>query len=222
MTDFANLDMTRRQRTGMGESVYAPGKTAAQLLEIMRRFYASGARTLATKCSPEQANVFEGSGLPVEYDPTSRLLKMECGAPVSPLVGKVAVCCGGTADIPVAEEAAQTSEFFGAAVERYFDVGVAGIHRLLERIEHIRSSQVVIAVAGMEGALPGVVAGLVSSPVVAVPTSVGYGASFDGLAPLLTMMNACAEGVAVVNIDNGFGAGVYACRILAVKGGSNG
>ena len=132
----------------------------------------------------------------------------------------MAVCTGGTSDIPVAEEAARTAEYFGSRVERIYDVGVAGIHRLLANTEHLRAANCIIAVAGMEGALPGVVAGLVDKPVLAVPTSVGYGAHFHGLSPLLTMLNSCAEGIAVVNIDNGFGAGYMATQInrLAVKG----
>ena len=132
--------------------------------------------------------------------------------------GKVAVCTGGTADIPVAEEAAKTIEFFGAEADRHYDVGVAGLHRLLARVDQIREADIVIAAAGMEGALGSVVAGLTDAPVIAIPTSVGYGASFEGIAPLLAMLNSCAEGMSVVNIDNGFGAGVLACRILRMKG----
>ena len=136
-------------------------------------------------------------------------------------MGAVAVCCAGTSDLPVAEEAALTAEFFGARVERLYDVGVAGLHRLLAKEEKLRSVNAVIAVAGMEGALGSVVTGLVSVPVIAVPTSVGYGASFEGIAPLLTMLNSCAEGISVVNIDNGFGAGYLAAQInrLIVNGG---
>ena len=152
-------------------------------------------------------------GLPVQYDATSRTLLLPGRTPAT-LPGLVAVCTGGTADIPVAEEAARTAEFFGACVERFYDVGVAGLHRLLGSMEAIRRANVVIAVAGMEGALGSVIAGLVKAPVIAVPTSVGYGASLEGLAPLLSMLNSCAEGLSVVNIDNGFGAAVQACRIL--------
>ena len=131
-------------------------------------------------------------------------------------LGPVAVCCAGTADLPVAEEAAQTLEFYGVKVNRHFDVGIAGLHRLLSKIGDIRKSKIVIAVAGMEGALPGVIAGLVKSPVIAVPTSVGYGTSFGGISALLTMLNSCAEGVTVVNIDNGFGAAIAALRMLQI------
>ncbi|MEG2076685.1 MAG: nickel pincer cofactor biosynthesis protein LarB, partial [Victivallaceae bacterium] len=151
--------------------------------------------------------------LPLEYDAVSRILVLS-GTPPPHLPGLVAICTGGTADIPVAEEAARCVEFFGASAQRFYDVGVAGIHRLFAHLEQIRRADVVVAVAGMEGALGGVLARLVTAPVVAVPTSVGYGASFGGIAPLLTMLNSCAEGMSVVNIDNGFGAGVLACRIL--------
>lgn len=210
---FAKLDLSRFARTGMSETVYAPGKTGGQLLKILQSFRAAGQSALASRCSSEQAE-FVSRDLPdAVYDPVSRLLTLETGA-VPKITGTVAVCTGGTADLPVAEEAAGTAAFFGADVERYFDVGIAGLHRLLAKIEAIRRADVVIAVAGMEGALAGVIAGLVEVPVIAVPTSVGYGASFQGIAPLLTMLNSCAEGVSVVNIDNGFGAAVLACRIL--------
>ena len=210
---FAKLDMTRAARTGLGETVYCPGKTPEQLLSIMRAFCETGTPALGTKCSPEQAEFLKRDGIPVDYDPVSRILCSTWGT-VPDLNGLVAVCTGGTADIPVAEEAARTAEFFGAKVGRHFDVGVAGLHRLLARIEEIRQADVVIAVAGMEGALGSVLAGLVEAPLVAVPTSVGYGASFRGVAPLLAMLNSCAEGMSVVNIDNGFGAGVLACRMI--------
>ncbi len=210
---FAKLDMTRSARTGLGETVYCPGKTPEQLLSIMRAFREAGTPALGTKCSPVQAEFLRQDGIPVEYDPVSRILCSTWGN-MPELNGSVAVCTGGTADIPVAEEAARTAEFFGAKVGRHFDVGVAGLHRLLARIEEIRRADVVIAVAGMEGALGSVLAGLVEAPLVAVPTSVGYGASFNGVAPLLAMLNSCAEGMSVVNIDNGFGAGVLACRMI--------
>ena len=171
----------------------------------MHAFREAGTPALGTKCSPAQAEFLKQDGIAVEYDPVSRILKSTWGS-IAELHGLVAVCTGGTADIPVAEEAARTAEFF--------DVGVAGLHRLLARIEEIRRADVVIAVAGMEGALGSVLAGLVESPLVAVPTSVGYGASFGGVAPLLAMLNSCAEGMSVVNIDNGFGAGVLACRMI--------
>lgn len=210
---FARLDMTRRDRTGLGETVFAPGKTPEQLAGILRAFRDAGTPVLTTKCSPEQCEFVRENGLEVRYDPVSRLLFSTWGT-VKPLGGTVAVCTGGTADIPVAEEAAGTAEFFGLRVIRCFDVGIAGLHRLLSRIDEIRQADVVIAVAGMEGALGSVIAGLVPCPVIAVPTSVGYGAAFSGLAPLLSMLNSCAEGMSVVNIDNGFGAAVQAVRIV--------
>lgn len=210
---FAKLDMTRSERTGLGETVYCPGKTAEQLAKIMRAFQMAGTRALGTKCSPEQFAFLRAQSIPVEYDATSKLLTSPWGK-AQELNGLVAVCTGGTADIPVAEEAARTAEFFGAKVERHFDVGVAGLHRLLSKIDEIRKADVVVAVAGMEGALGSVLAGLVEAPLVAVPTSVGYGASFGGVAPLLAMLNSCAEGMSAVNIDNGFGAGVLACRMI--------
>lgn len=214
---FAKLDSSRCHRTGINETIYCPGKTDAQLVEILRSFEKQGLCVLGTRCTPLQAKIVKEAGLAVRYDETSKIIILPVGKRVK-LVGKVAVCTGGTADLPVAEETAQVAEFLGAEVERYYDVGVAGIHRLFARLEKIRQTQVVIAVAGMEGALPSVIAGLVEAPVIAVPTSVGYGASFNGLTPLLTMLNSCAEGVSVVNIDNGFGAAVLACKILRMIG----
>ena len=210
---FAKLDMSRRERTGLGETVYAPGKTCEQLAKIMRAFADANECALATRCTPEQAAFVQNAGVAVEYDAVSRTLRSTWGTPLH-ADGTVAVCTGGTADIPVAEEAARTVEFFGATAARFYDVGVAGLHRLMAKIEEIRKADVVIAVAGMEGALGSVLTGLVRTPVIAVPTSVGYGASFGGIAPLLSMLNSCAEGMAVVNIDNGFGAAVMAMRII--------
>lgn len=209
---FAKLDFQRELRRGFGEVVYCPGKTNSQLLAIMRAFRDKGHSVLGSRCSPEQYAYLCENDLHLRYDACSRLLVHKSGE-TSPAIGNVAVCTGGTADMPVAEEAAQTAEFFGAVVQRHYDVGVAGIHRLLSKVDEIRKANAIIAVAGMEGALGGVVAGLVDVPVIAVPTSVGYGASFEGLAPLLTMLNSCAEGMSVVNIDNGFGAGYLAAQI---------
>lgn len=212
--EFAKLDLSRPERTGMPETVYCAGKTGGQLVGILRAFAERGVAVLATKCSPQQAEMVQSEGLPVRYDAMSRVLAL--GDPKGSRLGKVAVCTGGTSDMPVAEEAAQTASFFGAEVARFYDIGVAGLHRLLASLGDIRKADVVIAVAGMEGALASVVAGLVGCPVIAVPTSVGYGAAFQGLAPLLGMLTSCAEGVTVVNIDNGFGAAVAACRMLGV------
>lgn len=212
--EFAKLDLSRPKRIGMPETIYCAGKTGEQLVGILRAFAERGMAVLATKCSPQQAEIVQAEGLSVRYDAMSRVLAL--GESRSPRLGKVAVCTGGTSDMPVAEEAAQTASFFGAEVVRFYDIGVAGLHRLLTSLDDIRRADVVIAVAGMEGALASVVAGLVGCPVVAVPTSVGYGATFQGLAPLLGMLTSCAEGVTVVNIDNGFGAAVAACRMLGV------
>lgn len=213
---FAKLDLSRRERTGMDETVYCPGKSKEQLAEIFKAFKQNGCDAIGSKCSREQFDFLTASGIPATYDAVSKVVSLRC-KPVKSLPGKIAVCTAGTADLPIAEEAARVAEFAGAKVERFFDVGIAGLHRLLSKLEKIRESDVVIAVAGMEGALAGVIAGLVKSPVVAVPTSVGYGSSFRGITPLLTMLNTCAEGVSVVNIDNGFGAAVFACRILMQK-----
>ncbi|MBP5511079.1 MAG: nickel pincer cofactor biosynthesis protein LarB [Kiritimatiellae bacterium] len=210
---FAKLDFAREARTGFGETVFCPGKTETQLVAILEAFSKANRPVLCTKCSAGQFHAVKNAGLFVEYDEVSRILISVWAKPPS-LSGSVAVCTGGTADVPVAEEAARTASFFGAAVQRQYDVGVAGLHRLLGRIEEIRKADAVIAVAGMEGALGSVLAGLVEAPVVAVPTSVGYGASFGGVAPLLSMLNSCAEGMTVVNIDNGFGAAAFACRML--------
>ena len=209
---FARLDFSRRERTGFGETVFGAGKTPGQLADIFSAFAEKHLSVLATRVTKEQADAVAAAGLKVKYDAEGRLLVLP--GRVGRLPGRVAVLTGGTADIPVAEECAGTIEFFGGKVDRFFDVGVAGLHRLLGVIDDVRKADVVIAVAGMEGALPSVVSGLVASPVVAVPTSVGYGAGAGGVAAALAMLNSSAEGVSVVNIDNGFGAAVVACRML--------
>lgn len=214
---FAKLDLTRSQRTGQSETIFCPGKTKEQLAEIFQAFQEENIGVLGTKCSAEQADFLKQNGAAVSWDSQSKILTSEWGIrPVLP--GKVAICTGGTADIPVAEEAAKTVEFLGAEVVRFYDIGVAGLHRLLGQIEKIREADIVIVAAGMEGALGSVIAGLTDAPIIAIPTSIGYGASFEGIAPLLAMLNSCAEGMSVVNIDNGFGAAVLACRILRMKG----
>ena len=214
---FAKLDLTRSRRTGQSETVFCPGKTKEQLAGIMRAFQQENIAVLGTKCSAEQADFLKREQIPVTWNPQSGLIASEWGKRAE-LSGKIAICTGGTADIAAAEEAAGTAEFLGAEVDRFYDVGVAGLHRLLSHIEKIREADVVIVAAGMEGALGSVVAGLTEAPVIAIPTSIGYGASFEGIAPLLAMLNSCAEGMSVVNIDNGFGAAVLACRILRMKG----
>ena len=212
-TPFARLDFARADRTGFGETVFGAGKTPEQLVKIFASFAQRSLPVLATRVSPEQAAAVADAGIDAVYDSASRLLVLQARTPQK-LQGRVAVLTGGTADIPVAEECAGTIEFFGGRVDRCFDVGIAGLHRLLGVIDEVRKADVVVAVAGMEGALPSVVSGLVSAPVVAVPTSVGYGAGAGGVAAALAMLNSCAEGVSVVNIDNGFGAAVTACRML--------
>ncbi|MBQ7165731.1 MAG: nickel pincer cofactor biosynthesis protein LarB [Treponema sp.] len=216
---FADLDTGRRERTGFPEVVFCQGKEDAFLRDIFVRLYGANGEVMGTRASPAQyeavRSVLPGAG----YDALSRLITARKEAAPEPL-GNIAVCTAGTADIAVAEEAAQTAEFFGGRVSRIYDVGVSGIHRLLSRTEEIRRANVVVAVAGMEGALASVIGGLVSVPVIAVPTSVGYGANLGGLSALLTMINSCANGVSVVNIDNGYGAGYIATQInrLAVAG----
>ncbi len=212
---FAKLDHHRSLRSGFGEVVFCQGKSISHLKDIFIRFHEHDTNVLGTRASQEQYEEVKKVLPMVEYDPTSRILSIKkiqkSGS------GCVVVCTGGTSDIPVAEEAAQTAEFFGSNVIRIYDVGVAGIHRLLSKLEEIHKANCIIAVAGMEGALGGVVAGLVDKPVIAVPTSIGYGSSFGGLSALLTMLNSCAEGLAVVNIDNGFGAGYIATQINRLK-----
>jgi NCAIR mutase (PurE)-related protein len=208
---YAKLDHHRELRSGFGEVIFCEGKSITHLQGIYQNFYERDTNVLGTRASYEQYEKVKEILPMVQYDPLSRILKIHTIQ--KPKVGCVAVCTGGTADIAVAEEAAQTAEFFGSNVVRIYDVGVAGIHRLISKLEDIRKANCVIAVAGMEGALGGVIAGLVDKPVIAVPTSIGYGANFNGLSALLTMLNSCAEGLAVVNIDNGFGAGYLSTQI---------
>lgn len=208
---FARLDHGRKRRKGFPEVIFCQGKALEHVVKIFERFAAHDACAFGTRASLEQFEAVQKAVPDAQYHSLARIIYL-VRSPL-PKTGNVAVVTGGTADLPVAEEAALTAEFFGATVHRFFDVGVAGIHRLFAVIEEIRACDVVIAAAGMEGALASVVAGLVEKPVIAVPTSVGYGASFGGLAALLTMLNSCAEGITVVNIDNGFGAGYSAAQI---------
>jgi len=205
------VDTHRALRTGEAEAVYCPGKTPEQAAAAFAALARSGGPVLATRAGAEHVAAITAATPGAVAHPKARMVVLP--GPAAEL-GTVAVVGAGTSDLPVAEEAAVTAEALGARVERLADVGVAGLHRLLARLDELRQADVVVAVAGMEGALPSVLAGLVAAPVVAVPTSIGYGASFGGLAPLLAMLNACAPGVAVVNIDNGFGAAVVAVRIL--------
>jgi NCAIR mutase (PurE)-related protein len=216
--DFANIDFDRAKRTGYPEVVYCAGKTDEQSLAIIRSMREQDVPVLATRAGPALAKRVHRVFHDAEYDEIARTIGVGCayynaGHPVEgkkPRQGLVVALCAGTSDLPQAREAARTAAFFGSRVSLISDVGVAVIHRLFERLDYIRKARCVIAAAGMEGALPGVVAGLVSVPVIALPTSVGYGASFGGIAALLTMLNSCAPGVSVVNIDNGFGAGYQA------------
>ena len=208
---YAKLDTHRKLRSGCAEVVFCSGKADEHLLSIYERLYAEEGEVLGTRASKEQAELVQSKLPEVEYDALSRILKIE--KKEKEYVGKIVVCTAGTADIPVAEEAAQTAEVFGNHVERIYDVGVSGLHRLLSRVETIQSANCVITVAGMEGALASVIGGLVDKPVIAVPTSVGYGASMNGISALLTMINSCANGIATVNIDNGYGAGYIASQI---------
>lgn len=208
---YAKLDTKREIRSGYPEVVYCSGKADEHLLRIFEALYRENGEVLGTRASREQYELVRTKIPGIDYDEISRILKIE--KPGKIRKGLIAVCTAGTADIPVAEEAAQTAEYFGNRVERIYDVGVSGIHRLLARVEDIRSANCVVAVAGMEGALASVIGGLVERPVIAVPTSVGYGASMGGISALLTMINSCANGIAVVNIDNGYGAGYIASQI---------
>lgn len=221
LSDYAKLDLHRRVRSGFGEVIYCAGKSDQHLVSIFERLFEAEGEVLGTRCSPEQAALICGRVPEAVYDPVSRIIRAERDK--KERRGLAAVCTAGTADITVAEEAAQTAEFFGVRVERIYDVGVSGLHRLLSRLEQIQQANCVVAVAGMEGALASVLGGLVDKPVIAVPTSVGYGANFGGLSALLTMLNSCANGVAVVNIDNGYGAGYLAAQInrIALNGGKN-
>ena len=210
---FAKIDHHRALRRGFPETVFGEGKTPDQIVAIVDRIAARGQRVLVTRTTAEVARRVAASHAAARFHETARCLTLDASQKPA-LPGSIAVLAAGTSDLAVAEEAAVVGEFHGASVERIYDVGVSGLHRLLDRAEAIRKADVVIVVAGMEGALPSVVAGLVDAPVVAVPTSIGYGASFHGLAALLAMLNSCASGVGVVNIDNGFGAAHLACLIL--------
>jgi hypothetical protein len=210
---FAKVDHHRALRRGFPETVFGSGKTAEQVAAIVDRIVGHGQGVLVTRTDIGVHDLVKLRHAAAQFHPAARCLTVVVREPQR-LPGRVAVVCAGTSDIPVAEEAAVTAEFHGASVDRIYDVGVAGLHRLLDRTTTLREATVVIVAAGMEGALPSVVGGLVDAPVIAVPTSIGYGASFQGLAALLSMLNSCASGVSVVNIDNGFGAGLMASLIL--------
>lgn len=211
---FAKVDHHRKKRQGFPEIVYGEGKSPEQITAIAQSLQAQNHEVLITRVSEEKAGQIQRACADYKYDPVARLMywkhpdNME-----SKLNGYIAVVAAGTSDLAVAEEAAVTAEVLGSGVRRFYDVGVAGIHRLLHHAEEIQGAAVSVVVAGMEGALPSVVGGLVAHPVIAVPTSIGYGANFGGLSALLTMLNSCASGISVVNIDNGFGGGYNAALI---------
>ena len=209
---FAKVDLHRKIRQGAAEVIYGERKTPQQIGGIVRSMLDHGQdRILITRLSPEKAEAL-GADFPVAYRSEARIATLG-EPPTSSGIGRIVIATGGTSDIPVAEEAAVTAAFFGNDVARLYDVGVAGLHRLLSHTDEIMRASVIIAVAGMEGALASIIGGLADCPVIAVPTSVGYGASFGGVAALLSMLNSCASGVSVVNIDNGFGAGYLASMI---------
>lgn len=214
--EFARVDHHRALRQGFPEVIFGPGKSPSQISDIAERLSSRGQDVLVTRTTEDAFEAVRAKLPDAIFHPEARAIVRRV-QPANPGVGAVLVAAAGTSDIPVAEEAALTAEVMGSRVERLFDVGVAGLHRLLDATGRLQHARVVVAVAGMEGALPSVIGGLVAVPVIAVPTSVGYGAHFGGLAALLAMLNSCASGVGVVNIDNGFGAGTLAHRINAMR-----
>lgn len=209
---FAKIDIDRFRRRGFSEVVYCPGKQKAQLVRILREFLKNKQQVLLTKLDRVTFSCLKRAYPKLKYYPQARLGYLNFKKSL-PAKGRVAVVCAGTADIPIAEEASSTLQIMGNRIEKIYDVGVAGVHRIMHYIEVLRKVNVIIVVAGMEGALASLVSGLVRCPVIAVPTSCGYGANFSGLSALLTMLNSCSPGVVVVNIDNGFGAGYFASMI---------
>ena len=209
---FACLDLDRPRRRGMPEVIYGSGKTAEQIAALMERLNAVGQNAFATRISPKKAADVQGRLPDCQYHAEARALTRDV-APLPAPRGSVCVVCAGTTDLPVSAEAALTAQRLGADVTQLSDVGVAGLHRLMRHLDRLEAADVVVAVAGMEGALPSVIGGLINRPLIAVPTSVGYGAGAGGVAALLAMLNSCAPGITVVNIDNGFGAGVAAATI---------
>lgn len=212
---FARIDTDRPRRTGLPEVIFCPGKSPEHVIKIVATLREAGQNVLATRATPELAAQVVAAQPDVVYHAAARCLTVEV-TPRPAAVGQVAVVSAGTADLPVAEEAALAAEWMGARVERLFDVGIAGLHRVMRHLDLLRAARAVVVVAGMEGALPSVVGGLIDRPIVAVPTSVGYGMNLGGVAALLAMLNSCAPGITVVNVDNGFGAGVAAAHINRV------
>jgi len=208
----SRVDLNRAERNGSAEVIFGQGKTAEHLIDIITSMVTHQQNVLVTRLPPETAAQVQTHFPDASYHALARILCLQQTS-IAPSTTKIAVVCAGTSDLPVAEEARLTAEFYGNTVETIYDAGVAGLHRLLANLDQINACRVVIVVAGMEGALPSVVGGLIKAPIIAVPTSVGYGASLGGLSALLGMLNSCASGVSVVNIDNGFGAGFIANRI---------
>ena len=215
--DFARIDHHRVFRQGLPEVVYGQGKTIPQVVAIVERLLEHADRVLVTRVEQDCYDAVVASAPDAAYSEVAKAITVERGDRVAPKAG-ILLVTGGTADMPVAEEVAVTARLMGHGVDRIHDIGIAGLHRVLDVMPQLRQANVIVAVAGMEGALPSVIGGLVETPIIAVPTSVGYGASFQGIAPLLTMLNSCAPGVAVVNIDNGFGAGYLAAQINDLAG----
>nr|WP_192402993.1 nickel pincer cofactor biosynthesis protein LarB [Thermoanaerobacterium thermosaccharolyticum] len=209
---FAKIDYNREVRRGFPEVIYCEGKTPKQVKEIALRMYEKGSNVLGTRASIEHFEALKEVCDKAVYYDVARIISIK-SEEIMPTKGVIGVVAAGTSDLPVAEEAAVTAELMGNSVKRIYDVGVAGIHRLMSKVEELRKFRVIICIAGMEGALPTVVGGLVACPIIAVPTSVGYGANFHGLSALLAMLNSCSSGVSVVNIDNGFGAAYSASLI---------
>jgi pyridinium-3,5-biscarboxylic acid mononucleotide synthase len=214
---FAQVDMHRSLRKGFPEVIFGAGKTPAQVVSIAGKLVDHKQRVLATRVGPEHARALKKKFRQAVHHELARCVTID-PKPLAKRPGTIAVICAGTSDLPVAEEAAVTAEIMGNTVDRIHDAGVAGLHRILGRLERLQKANVLVVVAGMEGALPSVVSGLVEKPVIAVPTSVGYGASFGGIAALLAMLNSCASGVTVVNIDNGFGGGYAASQVNQLAG----
>ncbi len=208
---FAKLDIERIKRRGYSEAIFCESKTCEQLYLIFKTLKEKNINTVGTRASIEQYEYLKTKIPDIKYSEIGRILTLT--STETKKIGRIAVCTGGTGDIPIAEEAALCAEFFGSNVERYYDIGIAGIHRLFDKIDEIKKANVIIAAAGMEGALAGIIAGMADAPVIALPTSIGYGASFKGLSALLTMLNTCAEGITAVNIDSGFNAGYSANQI---------
>ncbi|MCD7739960.1 MAG: nickel pincer cofactor biosynthesis protein LarB, partial [Candidatus Gastranaerophilales bacterium] len=209
--NFAKLDIERQKRRGYSEAVFCECKTDIQLIEIFKILKGKKQNIIGTRASIEQYKALKKEFKNIEYNEQARTLTLIQNKIEK--IGEIAICTGGTGDIPVAEEAAAAAEFYGSNVKKYYDIGISGIHRLLSRIDEIRQANVIIAIAGMEGALGSIITGLVNVPVISVPTSIGYGSALKGISALLTMLNSCAEGMTVVNIDNGFNAGYSANQI---------